>query len=72
MTLDGIKELLHGSLPFKLRMVSGRIIEIPHPDFVALSPSGTSIVYVHENDRMEIIRINQIESFELPGKSTAA
>lgn len=72
MTLESIRKLLRGTSPFRLRMVSGRVIEVPHPDFVALSPSGTSIVCVRENDLMEVIRINQIESFEVPEQSASA
>lgn len=72
MTLDEIRKLLRGTSPFKLRMVSGRAIEIPHPDFVALSPTGTDIVYVHDDGVMEMIRLSQIESYEVPGNPSAA
>ena len=66
MTLQHIRDLLHGTQPFTLRMVSGRAIEVPHPDFMALAPEGSFLVYVHENGRIESIRINQIESIETP------
>ncbi|HUG10079.1 MAG TPA: hypothetical protein VMM36_03655 [Opitutaceae bacterium] len=72
MTLESIKDLLHGSLPFTLRMVSGRAIEVPHPDFVALSRSGASIILSKEQDRIEVIRLNQIESFETAGGASNA
>jgi hypothetical protein len=72
VTVESIKDLLHGPLPFTLRMVSGRVIEVPHPDFVALSPSSTSLVLVKENDRLEVIRLNQIESFETAGGAANA
>jgi hypothetical protein len=64
VTLQHIKDLLHGSQPFTLRMVSGRAIEVPHPDFVALAPEGTFLVFIQGNGRIESIRISQIESIE--------
>ena len=64
MTLENIKDLLHGSKPFILRMGSGRTIVVPHPDFVALNPEQTLLILVREHARTELIRINQIESIE--------
>src|SRR5450432_4441763 len=73
VTLEDILGLLRGSRPFTLRMVSGRVIEVPHPDFVALSPERTFIVLVVGGQRLtEFIRINQIESFETADDSSAA
>lgn len=72
MTLQTIKDLLHGSRGFVLRMVSGRTIEVPHPDFVALAPEGTSLVLVREHTRLEVVRINQIESIEMHDGTAAA
>jgi len=64
MTLQTIKDLLHGSERFALRMVSGRVIKVPHPDFVALAPSETSLIIAGEQDRIQLVRINQIESID--------
>ncbi len=64
MTLQMIKDLLHGSERFALRMVSGRVIDVPNPDFVALSRSETSLLISGEGDRVEVVRINQIESID--------
>jgi hypothetical protein len=54
-------------------MVSGRVIEIPHPDFVAMTPERTALVLVRrEEPRLEVIRINQIESIEVADDTAAA
>jgi hypothetical protein len=45
-------------------MVSGRVFDIPDPDFVALSRSETYLIISGERDRVEYARINQIESVE--------
>jgi len=67
VTLQTLKHLLHGSSPFIIRTVSGRMISIPHPDFVALSQSQTSLVFTSADDRMEMVRISQIESIDAAG-----
>ncbi|MEY2879224.1 MAG: hypothetical protein RLZZ15_1604 [Verrucomicrobiota bacterium] len=72
MTIENIKELIHGTQPFVIRMGSGRTIEVPHPDFVALSRSGTSLLLSGEGDRVEIVRIGQIESIETREGATSA
>ena len=43
------------------------MISIPHPDFVALSQSQTSLVFTSADDRMEMVRISQIESIDAAG-----
>ncbi|GAB1487875.1 hypothetical protein MASR2M8_03170 [Opitutaceae bacterium] len=57
--------MLHGTQPFVLRMVSGRAIEVPHPDFVAINaPQGLLVVTRDVSPTVEVIRLNQIESIE--------
>jgi hypothetical protein len=71
--MTDLLNLMHGSKPFLLRMVSGRVIEIPHPDFVAMTPERTALVLVRrEEPRLEVIRINQIESIEVADDTAAA
>jgi hypothetical protein len=62
MTLDDIKKLLHGTQSFTIRMVSGRTITVPHPDFVALTRSNSSLLLSGENSLVEIVRLSQIEN----------
>ena len=64
MTLDDIRNVLHGTAPFTVRMVSGRAIEVPHPDFVALNRERTSLLISEGRGRIELVQINQIESLE--------
>jgi hypothetical protein len=61
MTLEMIRKLLHGSERFTLRLVSGRAIEVPHPDFVALAPSETALIIAKTDSGVQLVRINQIE-----------
>ena len=65
MTLDDIKKLLHVTQPFKIRMVSGRVIDVPHPDFAALTRSNSALLLSGEQSLVEIVRLSQIESIEM-------
>ncbi|HEY0967093.1 MAG TPA: hypothetical protein VGD88_06885 [Opitutaceae bacterium] len=71
VTLDTILHLLHGSKPFTLKMASGRIVDVPHPDFVALAPSRTALVFAKNDGWVETLRINQIESIEAQDEAAA-
>jgi hypothetical protein len=46
-------------------MVSGRVIEVPHPDFAALTRSSSSLLLSGEKSLVEIVRFSQIESIEV-------
>ncbi len=70
MTLEDIRTILHGTHGFKIRMVSGRVIDVPHPDFVALTRSSSSLLLSGENSLVEIVRLNQIESIETREEAT--
>ncbi len=72
MSLQHILDVLHGSQPFVLRMVSGRAIQVPHPDFVAINaPQGFIVVTRDVSPTVEVIRLNQIESIETDGGAAA-
>jgi hypothetical protein len=51
MLIDTIREHLRASPfePFVVQMTDGRKFEVPHPDFAALSPKGTTL-FVFRND----------------------
>lgn len=70
VSIDRIRELMHGTQAFKLRMVSGRVVEVPHPDFAALTPNGSSLVVTTKNEWFEVIRLNQVECIEAPDIAT--
>lgn len=71
MTLNQIKDLLHGTEPFVLRMVSGREYRVEHPDFAALGRDNATLLFTDENGRIELIRLSQLESVNI-GPQTAA
>ena len=46
-----IQDIISLNQPFKIETASGRIFEIPHHDYIAFSPKGTTLaVFYEEND----------------------
>ncbi|MCX6952425.1 MAG: hypothetical protein NTV51_09705 [Verrucomicrobia bacterium] len=65
MTLDQIRNLLHGTEGFTLRMVSGREYRIEHPDYAALGKDQATLVFTDDKGSIELIRLSQLESVNL-------
>ncbi len=65
MTLNQIRQILHGSEPFFVRMVSGREYRVKHPDYAALGQDDTTLVFTDDQGGLELIRLNQLESIHL-------
>jgi hypothetical protein len=52
MTTDQFRATLHQQpfRPFTIRMADGRAFKVAHPDFIAQSPSGRTII-VFQSDK---------------------
>jgi protein-L-isoaspartate O-methyltransferase len=55
MTAEPIRQALSDSKPFKLVTAEGRVVEVPHREFAALSPSGRLFYVAREGDKLETI-----------------
>ena len=71
MTLDQIREILHGSEPFIVRMVSGREYRVRHPDYAALGVDDATLLFTDDTGRIELIRLSQVESINIVPRSAA-
>jgi len=65
MTIDQTRNLLDGSEPFTLRMVSGREYRIEHPDHAALGGDNATLIFTDDKGHIELIRLSQLESVRL-------
>ncbi len=56
MTVEQFRNTLHLQPfhPFTVRMVDGMSYDIPHPDFVALAPTGRTVIVYHADDSYSI------------------
>jgi len=66
MTTEQFRATLHQSpfRPFTIRMADGRAFDVAHRDFVALSPSGrTVIVFVSEESYsiLDLLLISELD-----------
>jgi hypothetical protein len=64
MVLTSIREF-NRAVPFKpyeIRMVSGESFEVPHPDFISISPKGSFVVLIDEDERPHHLSSLLIES----------
>lgn len=71
MTLDQIRNILHGTTPFTIRMVSGREYRVEHPDFAALGRDNATLLFTDDTGRIELIRLSQIESINMANETAA-
>jgi len=63
MVLESIREL-NKAVPFRpyqLRLVSGTVHRVPHPDFIAVAPRGTWVMVADEKDHPHWISTILIE-----------
>ncbi|PWU21070.1 MAG: hypothetical protein C5B50_02695 [Verrucomicrobia bacterium] len=52
MVIEAIREL-NQAVPFRpysLRLVSGKVHSVPHPDFIYISPRGTYVMVVDSRE----------------------
>ncbi len=49
MTKSEIESAIGSGVPFTLRMADGREYDVPHPDYISLSPKGT-FATVYDDD----------------------
>lgn len=53
-------------------MANGRSVDIPHPDFMHLSPTGRRLIVDRSDDSFEVIDVLLVTSVEtLPQNGTA-
>lgn len=71
MTLEQIRNILHGTTPFTIHMVSGRQFRVEHPDFAALGKDLATLVFTDDTGRIELIRLSQVESINIASEPVA-
>jgi hypothetical protein len=66
MTSERLAEMM-GARPFRpfaLRLADGELVRVEHPEFIARSPNGRTVVVFGPNDRMKILDLFLITSLE--------
>jgi hypothetical protein len=57
MTTEQFRATLHLQpfRPFTIRMADGRTFDVPHPDFVAQSPSGRTVIVFQADESYSVL-----------------
>ena len=69
------KEAIHNTLsaqpfkPFALRLADGKLVQVPHPDFVLLTQGGRTAVVTTEGENFEIIDLALVTAIEIQSTS---
>lgn len=76
MTVKHLKSVLHAQpfQPFTIHMGDGRAFFLKHPDFIARSPSGGTVIVYNEDESHSILDMLLVTELELypPAKSGTA
>ena len=66
MTGGEIRKLFKATpfLPFRVHMANGKSVDVPHPDFMHLSPTGRRLIVDRPDDTFEIIDVLLVTSLE--------
>jgi len=67
MTIEQLR-LVHQAQPFRpftLHLADGRIVRVPHSEFLALSPTGRTIIVYGEDDSFSIVDLLLVTRIEV-------
>ena len=66
MTGGEIRKLFEATpfLPFRVHMTNGKSVDVPHPDFMHLSPTGRRLIVDRPDDTFHIIDVLTVTSLE--------
>jgi hypothetical protein len=71
VTTEVLREAIRTRQPFKITMTDGCTLDLPHAEFVAISPSGRILYIAQENDRLEALDVFLVtgvqQEAKLPG-----
>jgi len=73
MTVEQLQGVLRANpfRPFAIRMADGRIFQIPHPDFLSMSPTGRTVIAYGADDSFSIIDLLLMTELEVGPAKTA-
>jgi hypothetical protein len=74
MTVEQFKSTLRLQpfRPFTIRMADGRTFDVAHPDFVAQSPTGRTVIVFQEDDSyslLDLLLMTEVEVHSSNGRS---
>ena len=67
MTTEQFRATLHQQpfRPFTIHMVDGRAFDVAHPDFVAQSPSGRTVIVIQPDESYSVLDFLLVSELEV-------
>ena len=67
MTTEQFRETLHQQpfRPLTIRMADGRAFPVVHPDFIAQSPSGRTVIVFQSDERYSVLDLLLMSELEV-------
>ena len=74
MTTDQFRNTLHQQpfRPFTIHMADGRAFQVTHPDFVAQSPSGRTVIVFQTDESysmLDLLLVSELEVHSPDGRA---
>jgi hypothetical protein len=57
--------------PFTIHMADGRTFDVPHPDFLSMSPSGRTVIIYHGDEHFSILDLLLMTEIEMKSTSSS-
>jgi hypothetical protein len=66
MTKDAVQEMQYAEpfKPFSLRLADGKTIPVPHPEFLAIAPTGSTVIVFGDGEKFSILDISLVTAIE--------
>ena len=75
MTRNQLESAIQRELPFTIRMADGQVYEVPHRDYISLSPGGAIAVVYDDQDHVWVLPLLTMTGLGYkaiePGKKSA-
>ena len=63
MSRSQIESAIQRGLPFSIRMADGQVYEVPHRDYISLSPGGAIAVVYDDQDHVWVLPLLTMTGF---------
>jgi hypothetical protein len=73
MTTEQFRAMLHQQpfRPFTIRMADGRAFDVAHRDFVAMSPSGRTVIVYQDDESLSVLDLLLMSEFQVANSHPA-
>lgn len=67
MNVEALQRMQHAQpfRPYRIHMADGRSLDVQHPDFVARSPAGRTVIVYKPDETFEVLDLLLVASLEL-------